>query len=84
MPLLPSGRTDTDTAAAARSVAALRRPPQRGSPDIALKVVAPAKCDNAGSAGPGRVELRVAPAVHWAGAPFNNQQADCALMQFGV
>ena len=35
--------------------------PQRGSPDIALTVVAPAKCDNAGSAGAGRVELRVAP-----------------------
>ena len=58
--------------------------PQRGSPDIVLTVVAPAKCDNAGSAEAGRAELRVAPAVHWAGAPFNNQQADCALMQFGV
>ena len=35
--------------------------PQRGSPDIALTVVAPAKCDNAGSAEAGRVERRVAP-----------------------
>ena len=35
--------------------------PQRCSPDTALTVVAPAKCDNAGSAGAGRVELRVAP-----------------------
>ena len=49
--------------------------PQRGSPDIALTVVAPAKCDNAGSAEAGRAELRVAPAVHWAGAP----EARCAV-----
>ena len=64
-PCVPLCRVDGQTQTQLQQPVAWRHcadpAPQRGSPDIVLTVVAPAKCDNAGSAGAGRVELRVAP-----------------------